>query len=344
MKSMGERRWQRMRSHREQRRSEHLDALLSSTPPLEDTLDDGPFLKERTVAKALASAVARGRGGESCTEPLLAIRAALAARQATREEALHRRARTSLRVGSAAALVALVLVAVGSLSPPRDGTGAVDAAEEEATEVLQILNQTIDEVRDSVNDGDRELAREHSLAARDALDDAAAVAKRLPQGNVVRDRLLDEAYQQVRALESLVKQVQLDVPPLAAPTAATLAPPIGPTTTGPSSPPSTNERSTGLLQATTTTTAVIPTTTTTAEPTSSTTAPSPTTTLPKSTTTTTQPRPSTTLPPVVTTTTVPPTTTTTAAPPTTTTTTVPPPTTTTQPALPPTTTTTRLGG
>ena len=345
----GEQRWRRLRDDRARRRAEQLERLFKATPPIDDDLADGPYVEERSVAKALATAPLAKATPSS--DPMLAIRAALAARQAGQEESMRRRARTSLRVASAAALVAVVLIAVASLSPDRPGSG-VDEAELEASKVLRILNYTIEQVRDRVEDGDREGARERSFAARDAINDTAEAARRLPQGNPVRDKLLEEAYAQVATLQQLVTRVQLEVPPLSAPATSTLTS----TTTTPSSPdaiaapPSTSPGSPSSTQPTvvqsapaTTTTTAAPSTTTTrpAEPSPTTT----TSTAPPSVTTTTRPPTPTTLPPPTPSTTAPPvTTTTTAAPATTTTTTIPPSTTTTKPAVPPVTTTTRLGG
>jgi hypothetical protein len=328
--------WRRLLDDRARARSEQLDALLDEAaagrlPP------DGPFRSELAAARVLAQALPlpNEQGGDE----LVSLRAGLAARRSIHRDIVGRRVQASFRLGSALALGLVVVMAVMSSSPSSPMTGpGVDAAENRASVVLANLSQKMDEVRVSVEGGDREKARATSVAAAGALVEAQETAKLLPRGNPVRDRVLAEALNQVQTLQSLVTRLQLEVPPL------TPRPAAGATSgTGGQTPSAQNSTtassSTVNVPASTVITTAAPTTaapSTTSPPSSTTTTAAP----PSSTTTTLSPL--VTLPPPQPKTAPPPSTTATTAPAmtTTTTTTAPATTTTTSPAPPPVTTTT----
>jgi len=343
------RRWRRRADEVAAARSRELDAILdggTTDPP-----GSGPFATERAAARALARALPLP--ADEPTQALVTVRAGLAARQASRRAA-QARARSTLRIGSAAALALVVMLAFATSSQPGrlPVSPAVAAVEDEAIDELAVLDQAMAEVRVSVEVGDRESAQVKSQAVADSVNKARRAAGRLPPGNPVRDKVLTQTFDQVAELHVLATRLQIEVPPLVnaespasspAPPATTAPPastattaPPAPTATTTSAPSSTAPPTTPSTTAPTTappTTVVAPTTTTTRPPvTVPVTAPTTTTTLPPPTTTTT-------LPPPTTTTTVPAPTTTT------TTTTVPAPTTTTTttvvPAPTTTTTTTR---
>jgi len=95
----GVRRWRRSAEARAEARSRELDVILdagSADPP-----GEGPFAAERAAAVALARALPLP--DDVPTQPLVTVRAGLAARRASRQAA-HARARVSLRISSAAAL------------------------------------------------------------------------------------------------------------------------------------------------------------------------------------------------------------------------------------------------
>ena len=336
--------WRRLLDDRARARSEQLDALLDEAaagrlPP------DGPFRSELAAARVLAQALPlpNERGGDE----LVSLRAGLAARRSIHRDIVGRRVQASFRLGSAAALALVVVMAVMSSSPSSPLTGpGVDAAENRASVLLANLSQKMDEVRVSVEDGDREKARATSVAAAGALVEAQETAKLLPRGNPVRDRVLAEALDQVQTLQSLVTRLQLEVPPLTPRPAAGATSGTGGQTPSAQSSTTASSSTVSVPASTVTTTAA----STTAAP-STTSPPSSTTTTaaPPSSTTTTlappvtlpPPQPKTAPPPSTTATTSPATTTTTTAPATTTTTGAPPPVTTTT-TVPPTTTTTTL--
>ena len=345
--SRAARRWRDLGAQRARTRAEQLDALLDEAPS-GPVSPDAALAPEHRAALALASALAPPAGLSA--DELVGLRAGLAAHRTTTREIARRRVERSLRLGSAAALAFGVVMAVVSTSPEVPGTATVvEAAEDRATVVLADLSRKMDDVRDSVEEGDREKARSTSVAAAGALVRAQETAKLLPPGNAVRDKVLAEALDQIQTLQVLVTRLQLEVPPLvsspldSAPSSSTSA------AAGPGS--STSVAAAAPVQQS----APAPAAVTTAPPTtaaaSSTSSSSTTTSAPPSTTTTRLPvvlPTTTTLPPASSTTSTTAlaatTTSTTALPSTTTTTTAPPPTTTTtSPPLPTTTTTTSPG-
>ncbi len=345
--SRAARRWRDLGAQRARTRAEQLDARLDDAPS-GPVSPDAALAPEHRAALALASALAPPAGLSA--DELVGLRAGLAAHRTTTREIARRRVERSLRLGSAAALAFGVVMAVVSTSPEVPGTATVvEAAEDRATVVLADLSRKMDDVRDSVEEGDREKARSTSVAAAGALVRAQETAKLLPPGNAVRDKVLAEALDQIQTLQVLVTRLQLEVPPLvsspldSAPSSSTSA------AAGPGS--STSVAAAAPVQQS----APAPAAVTTAPPTtaaaSSTSSSSTTTSAPPSTTTTRLPvvlPTTTTLPPASSTTSTTAlaatTTSTTALPSTTTTTTAPPPTTTTtSPPLPTTTTTTSPG-
>ena len=343
------RRWRALGAQRARTRAEQLDARLDEKAPSGPVSPDAALAPEHRAALALASALAPPAGLSA--DELVGLRAGLAAHRTTTREIARRRVERSLRLGSAAALAFGVVMAVVSTSPEVPGTATVvEAAEDRATVVLADLSRKMDDVRDSVEEGDREKARSTSVAAAGALVRAQETAKLLPPGNAVRDKVLAEALDQIQTLQVLVTRLQLEVPPLvsspldSAPSSSTSA------AAGPGS-------STSVAAAPAPQSAPASAVATTAPPTTAAAASS--TSSSSSTTTSAPPSTTTTRLPVVlpTTTTLPPassttsttalaatTTSSTALPSTTTSTTAPPPTTTTtSPPLPTTTTTTSPG-
>lgn len=253
------------------RRAAELDAALDALqagrplPPGQEPLDD-----ELGAAAALADAA---RSTALPKEPLVALRAGLAARSATRRVPRWRRAlapRTLVPVGAVAAAVA-----AGLLLPSRHATDrpaepvaraaryldAAGAKVAEAMEQVQILQAGVPrapspaEVADAIAEAERYAAQARALA-------------QLAEGRE-RERLLADIAAKQRTIEELRRAIE------AMQSGATTTTTRPTTTTQPETTTTTGGTTTTTTRPTTTTTR--PSTTTTTQPTT-TTAPTTTTT------------------------------------------------------------------
>ncbi|MGH9166203.1 MAG: hypothetical protein ACRDZW_11955, partial [Acidimicrobiales bacterium] len=322
--------------------------------------DEASSRSEQELADEFDEAIDRLRGGEALTgavsprlraaralfetlpessepppERYIAVRAALAAQAEQRRRVASMHSRLLFQLGSAAAILAVVLAVVtdSGRSPVTTATGT--AEEQQATQILQVLHQSIDDVRESVESGDRAETASRSQEAVIALNEAKQAARLLPPGNPVRDKVLADALEKLDELQSLVTRLDLPVPPLPGSATSATSPAAAseaPTTTAATVPRvSTTTTTSTTIDRGSTTTVPAPTTVPTTVPTTTPTTEAP----PPSTTTTTKPQPA----PTTTTSTSTTTTSTTTTSTTTTSTTIPRGTTTTTLAPPSSTTT-----
>ena len=255
-------------------RAELLDAALDGA-----VLPDQarPVAAELGIADALrAEAV---RDVPTPHEPLVAMRAALAARQARHP---WLRLPAPGRLAPAIAVAAAIVVAAVALvsRSPHAAVPERQLAFARAARYLQVLDQQAGAVQKAVATGDAAAVPAALASARTAAAKAQQTATLLPAGDPKRDQLLAAAALRIRQLEQLVSR--LNLPPSIVTAAAPQV--VTPTTTSSTSTTS----STTTSSTSTTSTTIAPTTTTTARPRGFPPKPPPSTT----TTTTTPPPPS----------------------------------------------------
>ena len=251
-----------------------LDAALDGSVPPEQAT---PVAAELGVADALrAEAV---RDFPTPHEPLVALRAALAARRARRAWG-----RLPAPARLAPALAAAVAIAVGAVAlvgrSPHTAVPEQQLAFARAARYLQVLDEQTGAVQKAVATGNRAAVPAAVASARSAAAKAQETATLLPAGDPKRDQLLAAAALRIRQLEQLVSRLNLP-PPIV--TAAAPQQVVTPTTT---SSTSTTSSTTTSSTSTTSTTIAPTTTTTTPHP-----RPVPPPKQPPSTTTTTTPPP-----------------------------------------------------
>ncbi|HZU72777.1 MAG TPA: hypothetical protein VE990_08400 [Acidimicrobiales bacterium] len=247
-------------------------ALEDFDVALEATLDEveasrGHFDAELAAARALALAA---EAEPVPSEPLVALRAGLAARRASPHEVRRQVMHRSLPGAAAAVVLGLLLYAGMSGGKPGNGTGQLGNIQDAAV-VLQQINSRMAAVQTVAAAGNRSEVASTGQAARDALVQAQQTAAGLPASDPVRDLLLAAAYQKIQELEALLARFNLAVAPL---------------------PPLPLSAATGDIQVSSTTTSSSTSTSTTATTVSSTTTTAksaPTSTTLGTTTTTTQP-------------------------------------------------------
>ena len=180
------------RRRRRQRQLEALDAALEKT--LEEVeASRGNFTAELAAARALALSV---HAEPMPTEPLVALRAGLAARQATRREK-HRRHLVGSIPGAMAAAVAGLLLFVGLSGGQRPQNPGSSSAVATAARTLKVINDRMALVQTDVAAGNRDAAASTGASARDAMVQARDTASQLPADSPVRDLLLTAAYQEI---------------------------------------------------------------------------------------------------------------------------------------------------
>jgi hypothetical protein len=245
----------RRRADRDEARAQLLDRMLTvmlrGELPLEVSAD---ITGEMEAAAILHQSIAPTGVPD---EPLVALRAAVAARQA-RRRARWRALPLPARLAPAVALVSVVVLAVGvsiNRSQPAPPPSQYYVAEIAylAQNNLQVAQKKMREVQRALQAGDGTRVVAAAAAANEAVQTARSIARKLPRETPERRLVLASADQVAKRLTSLVpdpEQVLLAVPSSTSTTTSTTS--TSTTTT------STTTTSTTTSTSTTTTTSLPP--------------------------------------------------------------------------------------
>lgn len=199
-------------SERRRRQAQMLEDLDAA---VEASLDElaasrGDFDAQLAAVRALALAA---ESDPVPTEPLMALRAGLAARQA-REHDRRRQMKRAWAMPGAAAAVAAGLIGYVGLTGGHSNSPSITV--NNAANTLAQIDHAMASVKSQVAEGNRSAAASTGNQARSYMVQAQDEAASLPDGNPVRDVLLQAAETQIQQLQALLAQLQLqvkDLPP-----------------------------------------------------------------------------------------------------------------------------------
>jgi hypothetical protein len=252
----------RMGDHRSEpnKRADELDAALDTTVdqagPARDDIE-----AELAAARSLMAAC---EVANIPAEPLMALRAALAARRAT--AATHRRQRLILQRMPYAAAVAAIIAAVVTVTGVVRQQPIVSLNAPTAAAALHALSQGSRQVTQAIqlaqSGSDAHAVETSAVGARNVLARAKQSADALPAASDERSVVLQQVQNDIQVLNSLLSQLNLPpvepLPPSPPGSPATTAPPTSIAVALPPSTSTTTAKGQAGTQTTTSTTASTP--------------------------------------------------------------------------------------